>query len=369
MIAGTYSDGKTSKAINTRLSYTDDGNLYIEAVPHPKLTFETVTISPRIGNTARYIELNNGGVFETHDNDAIDELINNLSEKKLHNIAHRLEKSYALIVVTTLVIVITGWGFVQYGIPHYSREVAMLIPDKYAYSIGQDILSKMDGTLFDETGLSDDLQSHYQQVFKELLTSLNLQDITLALRSSDAIGANAFALPDGTVVFTDQLIHLAEDDLEIAAIMLHEIGHLQHRHSIRMAIQNFSLAIVIALITGDVSTSSSILTGLPIVLVESGYSREMETEADNYALQSMLAFQIDTVHAARIMQKLAYSHSPEYQSCIADSNTVGDCLSGVDLSLYSNIRNNEKLNISDYFSSHPGTAERIERFLSHSVSH
>ena len=67
--------------------------------------------------------------------------------------------------------------------------------------------------------------------------------------------------------------------------MAHEVGHVIHRHGLRTLIQKSSLAVLLVLVTGDVSTSSSIITALPAILIEAGYSQTMEREADTYALE------------------------------------------------------------------------------------
>ena len=53
------------------------------------------------------------------------------------------------------------------------------------------------------------------------------QPYTLVFRKSDAIGANAMALPSGTIVVTDGLVTLAEDDREILGVLAHEAGHVR----------------------------------------------------------------------------------------------------------------------------------------------
>ena len=53
----------------------------------------------------------------------------------------------------------------------------------------------------------------------------------LELRSGEALGANALALPSGIVIMTDDLVALAKSDDEIGAVMAHELGHVRGRHA------------------------------------------------------------------------------------------------------------------------------------------
>jgi len=70
---------------------------------------------------------------------------------------------------------------------------------------------------------------------------------------------------------------------EVVAILAHEIGHLVHRHSVRMALQNSAVAVLIATVTGDPFSTSSLVVALPTLMVNAQYSQVFENEADDYA--------------------------------------------------------------------------------------
>jgi len=360
MIKGRYSDGKTSKTIDAFLCVDDLGRIWIKDSHKAAIAIRAVRISPRIGNTARYFEFPDGAVFETDENDAVDELARQYPNGSFDNLVHRLESSKQLVAVTLLVVVLFSWGFIQFGIPYFSKEVAMLLSDEQARSLGAGVLQKMDEHLLEESELSPERQGELQSVFQSILETLQEDNMRLVFRKSKRIGANALALPDGTILFTDDLVVLADNNDEIVSVMLHEIGHVQHRHSLRMAIRSFSLAIFIAMITGDVSASSSIVTSLPVVLIESGYSRDMESEADTYSLLYMMRHHIDPGHFAVIMRKLEASHSRTFRKCREAEKAVQECL-GESMNVTQKAETDEE-SLGDYFSSHPDTDARIRRF-------
>ena len=97
------------------------------------------------------------------------------------------------------------------------------------------------------------------------------------------MGANAFALPSGIVVMTDELVDLAQADEELQVVLAHEIGHVVHRHSLRMLLQNSATSLLIIGLTGDVSSASVLVAGVPTALVQAKHSRQFENEADDYA--------------------------------------------------------------------------------------
>jgi Zn-dependent protease with chaperone function len=130
---------------------------------------------------------------------------------------------------------------------------------------------------------------------------------------------------------TDELVVASENDDELVAILAHEIGHLEHRHSIRMAMQSSAVALIIAAISGDVVSSSSLLVALPTVLIHSSYSQEFETEADDYAWHYLVDNAIPTGSFASILTRI--------------DGASGDSV------------------VSKYLSSHPGTRLRVQRFI------
>ena len=78
---------------------------------------------------------------------------------------------------------------------------------------------------------------------------------------------NALALPDGSVVFSDELIELAENDEELIAIAYHELGHLEHRHLICRSLQDSAVLIGLFLLTGDLG-GAYFLTGITATMAD-----------------------------------------------------------------------------------------------------
>lgn len=359
MIRGTYSDGHTSRSRDCELNYTDDGRISFSLSDLRPCDHSQLTISSRIANSPRYITLPDGGVFESIDNDAIDTMVSRTTGKRT-GLTHRMESSLRIILATSVCVILFGFVFIRFGIPALSKELAALIPQEQARMLGGDMLVTLDEHLFEPSELPQETQQRYRDMFDELAATVRESGLKIAFRKSDAVGANALALPDGTVVFTDGIVELVEHDHEIAGIMLHEIGHIMHRHSLRIAIQSFSLAAFIAIISGDVSTSSSIITGLPVVLIESGYSRNMENEADDVAFDQMQRLGMDTGHFANLMTRLQATRDTDYLRCIKQQTAAQECLGEY------RHRPPDDDGFTGYLSSHPGTQVRISRFVEHS---
>lgn len=104
---------------------------------------------------------------------------------------------------------------------------------------------------------------------------------------------NAFALPGGIVVLTKGLIDNARSAEEVAGVIAHEIGHIHYDHPIRGMYRAAAVSIVVALVTGDVA-GGILITGLGRWVLNSGYSRVAERQADDYALERLYAAGIDS---------------------------------------------------------------------------
>ena len=112
-------------------------------------------------------------------------------------------------------------------------------------------------------------------------------------------------LPNGLVVMTDQLVTLAGDDEELLAVLAHEAGHHEHRHGLRRALEKSAMLVVVGFLFGDVSGTGALSVSLPMLLVEQGFSRGHEREADGFAF-GLLAGQGHSPEAfARIMGRMS----------------------------------------------------------------
>lgn len=359
MIKGCYFNGETSEKKDVSLSYTDEGYVAFDKSNIDYINFSELDISPRIGNTPRYIRFPDGSQFETDDNDAVDKMIKALSDDSFQGMVHKLENAKAFVFFTIATVVIFGWLFIQYGIPFFSKEIANILPEEASQYMGKGVLEIMDKSWFSKSELSLQRQNELRKLFNQLLNNIKGgENYKIEFRLGGKIQANAFALPNGVIVFTDELINLAEDDLEIAAIMLHEIGHLKNHHSLRSTIQQFSLAMFVMLVSGDVSTSSSVITAIPVMLVESGFSQDMETEADDYSFEYMKSNNINPNNFAIMMEKLEASFLPEYHECLENKKALSCIKEAVAL----NKTKKNHTNVLNYFSTHPSSQERMKRF-------
>ena len=73
----------------------------------------------------------------------------------------------------------------------------------------------------------------------------------------------------------------------------------------RNILQNSVVATVVATLTGDASTLTLAVSGLPVLLVQAKYSREFETEADEFAFTLLRENDLSPELFADLMERLA----------------------------------------------------------------
>lgn len=339
-----------------------------ESITDPLTTTDPVSItdlsvSERVGTTPRFVYFPTGASFETADHQAADQLSAKIrlaaGEKASHwFVPYRWESSFRLACFAVSLMIGIGAFLVLVGIPGLSGWIAGQLPAEASSALGNGTLELLDERYFHDSKLDNTRQKQLQELFATLTPEGEDIQYQLYFRRGGLIGANAFALPNGQVVLTDELVELAESDNEIRAVLLHEIAHVVHRHSLKQLISTVSLFAIYGMVVGDLDTMNNVMVHLPVILVQSGYSREAEREADGFALNAMLASGISPKHFADIMRKL----EQEKASFWFRNGSKKEGLPDEPPQETASNENSKKKDWLSYVSSHPITQERIERF-------
>ncbi|MBI3171513.1 MAG: M48 family metallopeptidase, partial [Hydrocarboniphaga effusa] len=224
-IRADYFDGQTSNATQVVAALDDAQVLQIRgdnltlAVP-----LTQVKVGPRLGNTVRKICLPDGCILESRDNDAIDALARLTGASRGLRLVHRLESTWRAALFAAAMLVLVLFIGVRFGIPFAAKRLAAAVPPGMAYDLGQGTLALLDRGMLKPSRLSSERQQELDRGFDDL--SQAYPDLPLTLNFRRGVGPNAFALPDGSVIVTDELVELAKDDQEIYSVLMHEIGHV-----------------------------------------------------------------------------------------------------------------------------------------------
>ncbi len=307
-VEGKWYDGKRSAKTKVILKVFDNGAIEVELADTGEILLRQnrldARISDRLADTPRFLTFSDGSILETDNNSSIDQLLQKMKIGNWMQKIHLLESKKRYIVAASLLVLLIGAGMVKYGFPIAAKAIAERLPESVFKIADRQTLEALDRIIFEPSGLSIDTQNRIHNHLQSVINAHPTFHITLLFRKGGKLGPNAFALPGGTIVFTDELIQLAKHDDELLGVMTHEIGHLVHQHAMRRIVQDSLLSFAILSLTGDASGISELFLSLPVVVTEMAYSREFEREADNYALNYMQSHEIPLDRFADILLRI-----------------------------------------------------------------
>ncbi len=156
------------------------------------------------------------------------------------------------------------------------------------------------------------------RALQRMLTRVeSVSDVHLPLRVQvlDHKMINAFALPGGQIVLFRGLIDKADSPEEVAGVLAHEIGHVVNRDPTRIALRSAGSAGLLGLLLGDF-TGATVTVALSEALLRSGYQREAEAAADDFANAALSAQGLPTKPFAGFFLKLNEMSVISQSSCL-----------------------------------------------------
>lgn len=150
---------------------------------------------------------------------------------------------------------------------------------------------------------------------------------------------NAFAFPNGVVYVHTGILSRAENEAQIATLLAHEMTHCTHRHAAKnlRSIKNktavfATIQVTTAGIGGGIGDIVSVLGSLGTLAAVTGYSRELESEADTVGLRLIVNAGYDPREAPKLFMHLKEEIKEE------------------------------KISESFFFGSHPRLQERVQNY-------
>ena len=356
MIKGKWFKSGSAAFCNAAL-FIDGENYQLKTeTESPKIgLINDIQVSDRIGNVQRKLTFEDGSVFSTDDNDAIDTAF--ASKHKVKSLIHTLESKLSFVFIALILTGLFAFSFVKWGIPAISTGIANALPQKTNDLIGAHTFEFIDKYLFEESELDKERQDQIRSHFKSKLETSHITEekinYTLHFRDWSYAGEgipNALALPSGDIIVTDKFIELSQTQDEIDSVLLHEMGHIAHRHSLKMVIQSTIVTTIIMMVTGDANAIADLGIGLGSVMLSSNYSRDFESDADKFAFDKMLELGIDPIAFANIMRRITEHSEASFGKNKKDPNQHIDYMPPT--------KDDTKEKVSDYLSTHPSTEER-----------
>lgn len=306
-------NSSSRKPANINVYNHDSYELVVDGEVVKTGSLHDLKFSDRVGSINRKIFFDSGTQFETTDNDTIDQIL--ASTKHTGNnssTVNKLESSWTFAIASIVCTILLVFGFFKFGLPAGAKYAAYKVPVEASEKLSEGALELLDRLAFNESSTTEPERAEITKRFNSylaLLPDTGGFNYTLHFRSMNGI-ANAFALPSGDVVVTDALIELATPK-ELDSVIFHEIGHVVQRHGLQGAIKGTTIAVLVSIALGDLSTVAELTTGVGTLFLQGSYTRAAESEADDFALLQMENQNIDPIHFARVMQKLSSQFGEE----------------------------------------------------------
>jgi Zn-dependent protease with chaperone function len=234
------------------------------------------------------------------------------------SLAERMQTRWRVFIGVAMVAGAGLVAFYQWGTPWIATQLTREVPLAWEIAFAQQAMHDLDRAILRPSKLPPARQAELRARFDTLAHQVDTGMARyrgyappLALSFRSGLGPNAFALPGGTIVMTDALAELAakqaDGDDALAGVFAHEMGHVVHRHTTRLVVEQAVLNAGFGLAIGDVShvlsLGASALTGLAL-------RRGHEAEADCFAAKLMRKSQLPTAPMAELLLNLADSHAP-----------------------------------------------------------
>lgn len=302
-IAASYFDGTSARARAVMLRLEGDALLISGEGIERRVALRQVQWPERTRHGMRVAHFTGGGSVQCADAAAWDDWSRGSGRRE--SLVVTAQQSWRWVLASALALVLLIVAIQQWGVPVAARAVVAVTPPSVDSSLGETSLSVIDEHLMRPSRLPAAEQARLREALAKAVAALppgSVPQWQLVFRRS-RIGPNAFALPGGTLVMTDELVELVgRDDKVITAVLAHELGHVRHRHGLRMLVQATALGGLAALVVGDFST---VLAGVPVLMGQASYSRDAEREADQEAVRILKAAGISPDVMVTLFEQIA----------------------------------------------------------------
>lgn len=305
-VVASYFDGKSSRAHAVMFGVTG-GVAVVRSIDGHELRrapLATLRVSERVRRAPRLVTFDDGAFCEIDDHAGLDALLAATGHRE--SWVARAQNSWKLVGVALAGLI--GALLIGYYVllPWTAAAVARSVPAGIEASLGDATMKSLDDGLLAPSTLPEARQQQIRAAFAALrLPPDPGHDYRLLFRQGGRLGANAIALPGGTIVVTDELVALVGSGPGLLGVLAHEAGHVAGRHGLQQAVQASAIGAFTAYVFGDVST---LLASVPAAMLTLRYSRDHERAADAYAIEVMRRNRLPVTALADVLETLERHH-------------------------------------------------------------
>ena len=284
MVRADYFDGRSTRIRVVTLSVVGEDLVVTGEDMDFRVPFATVRVDERLGRAPRRLRFKDGTFCEVRDLDALDTLLSLTAHRD--GWVDRMQRHLQWVLISIVVCVMLAVVAYKWGLPWAAAEGAYRLPPAIGKALSVQTLKILDGGILLPSKIAEERQQALSAEFHGLrLPEGGTSDSTLLFRGSPQLGANAFTLPDGTIIVLDDLITSIGDDQQTLAVLAHELGHAHGRHALQLLLQSSAVGAFWTLYIGDIS---QLLAVAPAAVVQARNSQALERQADDYGAALLL---------------------------------------------------------------------------------
>lgn len=265
------------------------------------------------------------------------ELADSALQERIRAVSRRKSSVASRFLIATAVVLLIAIGSVALLFSQKSRLARMAaghVPVAVEEQFGDAVFKNMEPGL--KITSDPRWKAQMEPVMARLIPAATNSGYKFRFHVAESDDLNAFAIPGGHMVVYTGLLKAVKRPEELAGVLAHEMAHVTQRHSLRNMIEALGLSLIVQTIFGDASGLVALASEGSETLLRQKFSRDTEREADDVGWDLLVAANIDPrgmIDFFRTMQAELAKNAP---AAAAD-------------------------NALSFLSTHPATAERIER--------
>lgn len=302
-IRGNYFDGKNSKS--TEVNVSQRGN-FLEIVALDgsfKTEWNLLEVKSNNFSSTKRVTLQYGDFphecleFDDENADLIRQIHRNEGGVRLLEFFVTQSSPVKIVTLSILVLVATIASYVFLISPTIGEQAAKLVPKSIESKVGEVVYRNMDKYI--------DRDSTKSFLLSEFFEACHFQsDYNIHFTYSKNTMVNAFALPGGRIVIFDGIVKKTQNWEELAALIAHELAHVNQRHSLKSISKALSSYLLVSVLTGDVAGTSTVILENASQINEMANSRVYEKEADIVGFEYLVSQNINPIAMAQLFERL-----------------------------------------------------------------
>ncbi len=212
-------------------------------------------------------------------------------------------------IISALAAIFIFAGCASTSLPPVSKDVKFEEDEKRLW-----LRSEEEQKVLNKSGLiykDEELESYLNEVARKIQPPEVFAHVPFKIIVIKNHLLNAFAFPNGVIYVHTGILARMDNEAQLATLLAHEMTHATHRHTVKQFrdMKNKSAFLATMQVTlgsmgsgmGDLAT---LLGSLGTLAAVTGYSRELEAEADTEGLKLVCAAGYDPKEASKLFMHL-----------------------------------------------------------------